>query len=123
MILVVLLKVHLVVSYPYESVWPAAVRYLKVDRGWKVTEQDKDAGFVRFEMIEDKKPHAATLELVRTTDGDGRVAVRLEMSTGDLARSQESPVLDGIAHKLRDELGPPAAPPKKAEPPRADGGA
>ena len=111
-----LLKVHLVVPYPYDSVWPAAVRFVRLDRGWKILEQDKDAGFLRFELYEDKKAHAASLELVRTTDGEGRAAVRLQLSTADLARFQEAPVLDALARKLREELGPPPAPPRKAEP-------
>ena len=122
MILLFLLKVHLVVSYPYESVWPTAVRFVRVDRGWKIIEQDKEAGFVRFELIEEKKTHTASLELVRTTDSEGRPAVRMQLSTADLARFQEAPILDAIARKLRDELGPPP-PPKKPAEPRPDGGA
>ena len=121
MILLILLKVHLVVAYPYESVWPAAVRFVRIDRGWKIVEQDKEAGFLRFELYEEKKSHTASLELVRTTDADGRVAVRMQLSTSDLARFQEAPILDAIARKLRDELGPPA-PPKKPAEPHPDGG-
>jgi hypothetical protein len=122
LILLVLLKVHLLVAYPYESVWPAAVRFVRVDRGWKIVEQDKEAGFLRFELIDEKKSHTASLELVRTTDGEGRAAVRMQLSTTDLARFQEAPILDAIARKLRDELGPPP-PPKKSAEPRPDGGA
>ena len=122
MILLVLLKVHLLVSYPYESVWPAAVRFVRVDHGWKIVEQDKESGFLRFELIEEKKTHTASLELVRTTDAEGRAAVRMQLSTADLARFQEAPILDALARKLRDELGPPPAPKKPAEP-SPDGGA
>jgi hypothetical protein len=117
LILLFVLKVHLVVAYPYESVWPSAVRFVRVDHGWKILEQDKDAGFLRFELYEDKKPHAASLELVRVTDGEGRSAVRIQLQTADLPRFQEAPILDALARKLRDELGPPAAPAKKVEPP------
>jgi ABC-type sugar transport system substrate-binding protein len=33
-----------VVSYPIADVWPAAVRYIRVDRGFSITERD-EAGF------------------------------------------------------------------------------
>jgi hypothetical protein len=110
-------KAHLVVPYAYDAVWPGAVRFVRVDRGWKILEQDKAAGFVRFALIEDKKPHTANLELVRTTDGEGREAVRLQLSSEDLATSQEAPVLSALARKLREELGAPPPPPaRKKEP-------
>ena len=108
-------KVHLIVSYPFDAVWPGVLRFVEVDRGWKVSERDKDAGFVRFALIDDKKAHLATLELIRVTDGDGRAAVRLQLSSSDLARFQEAPVLDALARKLRDELGPPTPPPRKKD--------
>ncbi len=109
-------RVQQVVPYPFDAVWPGALRFVRVDRGWKVAEQDKEAGFVRFTLIEDKKPHDATLELIRVTDTDGRAAVRLQLSAPDLARYQEQPVLQALVRKLREELGAPAAPPPKKEP-------
>src|SRR5262249_23339536 len=108
-----------IVPYPFTSVWPAAIRFIKLDRGWKLTEQDREAGYLCFVAIEDKKPHAATLELVRVSDPEGRDAVRLQLSTADLAGVQELPILEGLARKLKEELGP--APPGKRpkEPERA----
>jgi hypothetical protein len=110
-------RTHIVVSYPYDAVYAGAIRFIRVDRNWKLVEQDKEAGFLRFELVEDKKPHAANLELIRTSDGEGRPAVRVQLSTADLARFQEAPILDALARKLREELGPPPAPPpRKSEP-------
>src|SRR5262249_6387607 len=103
-------KVQLTVSYSYDAVWPGALRFVEVDRGWRVSQRDKEAGFVRFLMVEDKKDHVATLELIRVIDTEGRDAVRLQLSTVDLARYQEAPVLDALARTPPADLGPPAPP-------------
>jgi hypothetical protein len=108
-------RTHKIVPYPFTSVWPTAIRFIKLDRGWKLVEQDREAGYLRFVVIEDKKPHPATLELVRVNDAEGRDAVRLQLSSADLAGFQEVPILDGLAHKLKEELGP-AAPGKRPNP-------
>jgi hypothetical protein len=124
-------KSHLIVPYPFEAAWPGALRFVRVEKGWKVSEQDKEAGFIRFELVEDRKPHAATLEVIRLRDAEERDVVRLQLQANDLARFQEAPILEQLARKLKDELGPPAAPRKKKEPEaskkpapeEADGGA
>ncbi|HVH97373.1 MAG TPA: hypothetical protein VM869_01630, partial [Enhygromyxa sp.] len=35
-----------VLSYPFEQVWPTAIRYLRIDRGYKVTDRDEEAGYM-----------------------------------------------------------------------------
>ena len=108
-------KTSLVVPYSFESVWPGALRFVRVEHNWKVQEQDKEAGFIRFQLIDDKKPHPATLELIRTHDDVDREAVRLQLRTADMARFQEAPFLSELARKLGEELGPPPAPKPKHE--------
>jgi hypothetical protein len=100
-----------VVPYPTSDVWPAAVRFLRVDRDYPVKEKDEAAGYVLFEMTENKRAYRAALELVRTTDNEGRSATQLYCTVQELPRRYEETLLDKLATKLRDERGPPAPPP------------
>ena len=51
-------------AYPRESAWATAVRFLRVDEQLKVLEKDADAGYVLFELREDKKTFRGSLELI-----------------------------------------------------------
>jgi hypothetical protein len=111
------------VSYPAAEVWPAAIRFLRVDRDYAIKEKDEAAGYLLFEATENKRPYRAALELVKTTDGDGRAATQLILTVADLPRHFELSLLDKLGAKLRDERGPPGPPPSKRAPapPAADG--
>jgi len=43
------------VPYPTGDVWAAAVRYLRVDRGFAIREKDEKAGYVLFDYAESGK--------------------------------------------------------------------
>jgi len=106
-----------VVSYAAGDVWPTAIRFLRVDRDYVIKEKDETAGYVIFEATENKRPYRGTLELVGTTDGDGRAATQLVVTLAELPRHFEVALLDKLAAKVRDERGPPTAPPAKRPPP------
>jgi hypothetical protein len=112
-----------VVPYPMATVWPAAVRFLRVDRGFPVSEKDESAGYVLFEHTDGPKPCKASLELIQVTDGEGRDATRLAVSIPDLPRRYEQMLLDKLAAKVRDDVGPPAPPARKPEPAKPDAAA
>ncbi len=42
--------------YPITSVWPAAVRFLRVDRGFPVREKDESASYVLFDYTDGPRP-------------------------------------------------------------------
>jgi hypothetical protein len=109
-----------IASYPIANVWPAAVRFLRVDRGFPVREKDEAAGYVLFDYTDGPKPCKGSLELIRATDPEGREATRIAISIPDLPRRYEQMLLDKFVAKLRDDHGPPAPPPRKPEPPRPD---
>jgi hypothetical protein len=111
-------------SYPYERVWPAAVRFLRIDAGVELLEKDADAGYVLFELEDDGKTFKGALEVIRIKDSDGRDAVRLMLRLEDRPSYMEIGMLKRLVRKLYVELGPPApAPPKrKPKPPADDGG-
>ena len=110
-------------AYPRDQVWPAAVRFLVVDEHLKVTEKDADAGFVTFELREDRKTFRGALEVV-TIVRDGRTLVRFVLSIDDRPSWIEIAMLTRLEAKLRAELGAPtpapSEPPRKPEPPKQD---
>jgi hypothetical protein len=109
-----------IVPYPITSVWPASVRFLRVDRNFPIRERDESAGYVLFDYTDGPKSCKASLELIRVTDPEGRDATRLAVSIPDLPRRYEQTLLDKLAVKIRDDHGPPAPPPPKPEPPKPE---
>jgi len=103
--------------YPITSVWPAAVRFLRVDRAFPVLEKDEGAGYVLFDYTDGPKPCKGSLELIRAADREGRDSTRIAISIPDLPRRYEQLLLDKFVAKLREDHGPPAPPPRKPEPP------
>jgi hypothetical protein len=112
-----------IVPYPITSVWPASVRFLRVDRNFPIREKDESAGYVLFDYTDGPKPCKASLELIRVTDPEGRDATRLAVTIPDLPRRYEQMLLDKLAAKMQDDHGPPAPPPPKPEPPKPDAAA
>jgi hypothetical protein len=108
-------------AYPRDQAWPTAVRFIRVDEGLKITEKDGDAGYVLFELHEEKRTFRGSLEVI-DVEQDGRRAVRFVIQIEDRPAWIEVEMLDRLEHKLRAELGspapaPPPKPPKKDEPP------
>ena len=111
-----------VVPYSQGEVWPTAIRFLRIDRGASIREKDVDSGYVLFDLPEGGKAWKGSLELVRTTDPEGRDATRVVVTLSDLPRHFEGVLLDKLAIKLKDEYGAPAAPPPRKPPAAASEG-
>jgi hypothetical protein len=112
-----------VLSYPIEQVWPTAIRYLRIDRGYKVTDRDEEAGYMLFEFpIDGERLGNGSVEMFATEDASGRPSVSVAVSTGAGPVHLPNAILDGIAAKVRAERGQPLDPPKKDEqpPPKQD---
>jgi hypothetical protein len=112
---------HLV-AYPYERVWPAAVRFLRVDQKLKIVEKDQESGYVLFELTDDHKTFQGSLQLSRTKDPDRREATRLALKIGGRPSYVEDELLLKLERKLKDELGDPAPAPAPAAPTAPDAG-
>lgn len=117
-----LLENRRVLSYPFEQVWPTAIRYLRIDRGFTVTDRDEDAGYIMFEFdLDGDRVGSGSLEMFRTEDVSGRPSVSVTVSTGAGPVHLPHAIVDGLAAKVRAERGQPAPPPKPEEPPKDDG--
>jgi hypothetical protein len=97
-------------AYPRDAAWPAAVRFIRVDEHLKVIEKDADAGYVLFELSEEKKTFRGSLEVIDTVR-DGRHVVRFVMTIEDRPSWLEVELLNRLEQKLRAELGAPAPAP------------
>jgi hypothetical protein len=110
-------------AYPRDQAWPAAVRFIRVDAHLKIIEKDAEAGYVIFELKDEKKTFRGSLEVIDTIK-DGHHQVRFVMQIEDRPQWLEIEMLNQLEQKLRAELGLPApaptAPPapKKEEPPK-----
>lgn len=118
-----------VVGYRYERVWSSALRLLRVDSGYKVTDKDRENGYVLFVFPGSGavKECPASLELIRVEDqGEAGSApgVKLQLDIAHQPSYVELQLLDRLEQKLEADYGPPRGasddPPaaKPAPPPR-----
>ena len=93
--------------YGYDRTWNAALRLVRVDDGWKITEKDDANGYLLFEYKspESSKPSAGSLELVRRPDPDAPVSVLVQLP--QMPHYHEQVLLDTLAAKMRREYGDP----------------
>jgi len=106
------------VGYAYEQVFPAAVRFLRIDAGLTIVEKDAEAGYVLFDLAEDGRVFRGALELVRIRDDDGHPGVRLVIRVADRPTYTETGLLNRLVYKLQREIreSPPAPePPAKGK--------
>jgi hypothetical protein len=108
--------------YGYDRTWNAALRLVRVDNGWKVTEKDGQNGYLLFDYRSpgSDKAYPGTLELVRGSESDAPVTVLIQLPA--MPQYHEQVLLDALASKMRREYGDPPVH-QKAEPTVPDAGA
>jgi hypothetical protein len=112
-------------QYTKAEVYSTALRYLRVDLGYKVLEKDPDAAYLLFEYVpvQDKKDAGkGSIQIVQTEDD-----VKIYVEIPKMPTYHEMVLRDGLLRKLHEEYGdpPPKAPPPKPAPARdagSDGG-
>jgi len=104
-------------NYGYERTWNAALRLVRVDLGYKVTEKDEQNGYLLFDY-HSSESHGTTpgsIELVRSKDPDAPVEVIVQLP--QMPRYHEQVLVDSLARKMRQEYGePPAHAPHPPDP-------
>ena len=105
--------------YGYERTWNAALRFIRVDNGWKVLEKDEASGYLLFEYTSPgaPKPTSGSIELVRGREGTTQVDVLVQLP--QMPHYHEQVVIDALSAKMRREYGEPP-PSKKPPPPPSD---
>jgi len=104
---------HRDLAYTSNQTWTSAVRLLRLDLGFDLSERDRDAGYVVFTYIEGEQSHTARLELIERTLTDGRQGVRVVVTVPSLPTYVELHLLDRLERKLRDEVGEPPPRPSR----------
>jgi hypothetical protein len=101
--------------YGFDRTWNAALRMLRVDNGWKVSEKEESSGYILFDYKspESSKISQGSIELVKTRDPQAPVSVLVQLP--QMPHYHEQVLLDALASKMRREYGEPPAR-KKAEP-------
>ena len=91
--------------YGYERTWNAALRLVRVDNGWKVTEKDNENGYLLFDYKQPGtgKSYPGTLELVRGKDDDTAVSVLVQLPA--MPQYYEQNLLNELVQKMRREYG------------------
>jgi hypothetical protein len=103
---------ELSLGYRPEAVWSPAVRFVRVDENLKIIEKDAEAGYLIFELRQDKKVFRGSLEIIAASKDYG---VRLIVDISDRPSYVELALLGRLERKLLAELGPAPSPPKKPE--------
>jgi hypothetical protein len=108
--------------YGYDRTWNAALRLVRVDNGWKITEKDDANGYLLFDYKspESTKTYPGSIELVRGRDNDAPVSVLVQLPA--MPHYHEQVLLDSLASKMRREYGDPPEHKKPSAPIDPDGG-
>lgn len=95
--------------YGYDRTWNAALRLVRVDNGWKITEKDDANGYLLFDYAspESAKTTPGSIELVRGRDAESPVSVLAQLPR--MPHYHEQVLLDALASKMRREYGDPPA--------------
>jgi hypothetical protein len=103
------------VGYTREQVFSAALRYLRVDLEYEVTEKDPDAAYLLFSFAApelERKVARGSIEVIQR-----QRTVRLLVNLPELPAYREEVLKGGLLEKLGREYGPPPSgeePPEKA---------
>lgn len=104
--------------YAYETTWNAAIRMVRVDFGYAITERDLETGFFTFAYRENGRTIPASVELLHA-EVDGRPGARVILQIPSMPAYVESMMLARLGRKLRTEFGEPPPPPARPAPPAA----
>jgi hypothetical protein len=111
--------------YTPDLTWNAAIRMIRVDMGFVITERDRESGFFLFTYRDNARSVAGSVELVPTTV-DGMPAVRAIVQLPAMPTYAERHLLTRLDRKLHEEYGEPRRParspapnaPRGSDPPR-----
>ena len=98
-------------AYTKVQTYNAALRYLRVDLSYEVTEKDAEAAYLLFKFTPEgrKKETNGAIEIVERQD-----SVRVYVRLPELPHYQEEVLSEGLFRKLRNEYGDP---PRHEDPP------
>lgn len=103
------------VGYTQQQAFSSALRYLRIDRRYEVTERDAEAAYLLFQYTTHSSQQATfgAVELVALTDG-----VQVVVKLPQMPQYHEAVLRDGLIGKMREDYGPDE--PKRPKEPRPE---
>ena len=95
-------------GYSPQQLWSPLVRFLRVDENVKIVDKDAEAGYLIFELTQDKKVFRGSVEIIPASKEHG---VRVILDVTDRPSYVELAMLERLERKLYAELGPAPSPP------------
>jgi hypothetical protein len=109
-------------DYTKAQTYNGALRYLRVDLAYEVTEKDPDAAYILFKYRpagNRKQESHGSLEVI-----EAKKRVRVFVQLPEMPGYHETMLRDGLLKRLRADYGePPRKAPKEPAPPAKDAGA
>ncbi len=97
--------------YTPDVTWNTAIRMIRVDMGFAITERDRESGFFLFTYRDAARSTAGSVEFVPTTV-DGVAGVRAIVQLPAMPSYAERHLLSRLDRKLHEEYGEPRRPPR-----------
>ncbi|MBN1774093.1 MAG: hypothetical protein JXB32_22730 [Deltaproteobacteria bacterium] len=98
-------------TYDHDILWSTAIRLLRVDLGYEISEQDRENGYLLFVVHANGREYQGAVEFVRGLGERGIAEVELSVRVVGLPSSSEEAILRKLRTKLREDYGlPPRAP-------------
>lgn len=106
-------------EYTKKQTYAGALRYLRVELGYEITERDPDAAYLLF-----KYPAPGSQ---RTTNGaleivESRSSVKILVRLPQMPAYHEQMLSEGLLKKLREDYGDPPRRSREEKPPATDAG-
>lgn len=90
-------------EYTKAQTYSAALRYLRVDKGYEVLEKDPDAAYLIFRYEAPSPAKSSSTGTIEIVEADERVKVLVQLPK--LPEYHERVLRDGLLKKLREEYG------------------
>lgn len=97
--------------------YSAALRLLRVDKGFEVIERDEDAAYLIFRYPTPDRKELTVTGTIEVVEIEHRVTLIVKLP--QMPQYHERLLSDQLIKKLRDEYGPPS-PPTKPKPPEKE---
>lgn len=107
-------------DYTKAQTYSAALRYLRVDKGFEVLEKDADAAYLIFKYQPPGPAGGASNGTIEIVEAGGRVKVLVQLAR--MPEYHERVLKDGLLKKLREEYGTAVRRPPPEKKPPADAG-
>ncbi len=104
--------------YTFDQTYSTALRMLRVDLGYKVTEKDAENGYILFEYSSPESGNRVCTGAIELVKNKANVQVTVQIPA--MPQYHEQMIADALSRKLTSDYGEPT---KKTATPDADAGA